>query len=140
MGRIDYLLLSTGRMGQVKSNKGAFQWEEIDREGAPTDHRPVGMKCCFKLHDECQRSSEQRNHTGHQMSQFNEVLSRAFAAVRTNHYNQFTLKQSPVDVEHLDIAEQMVMSFQEDVDQSWARGRCGHIGRKTGTGCNKCLQ
>ena len=139
MGRIDYLLLSTGRMGQVKSNKEAFQWEEIDREGAPTDHRPVGMKCCFKLHDECQRSSEQRSHTGHQMSQFNEVLSRAFAAVRTNHYNQSTLKQSPVDLEHLDIAEQMVRSFQEDVDQSW-RGRCGHKGRKTGTGCNKCLQ
>ena len=107
-GRIDYLLVSCKRFGQVKLNCGAESWLELDKEGSPTDHRPVRGVFNFKLLDESlHRNNSQFTEHSH-MTQFNRILSAAYTAYHTDKTNQFTLHPKPVNAEHLEIAKNML--------------------------------
>ena len=118
-GRIDYLLVSTSRTGQVTSNVGAISWDELDREGSPTDHRPVSAIFDFRFNDELGRQTQREGYEPGIMSQFNRTLSQAFSAHRDERQNKFTLKKKPVNPEHLDLAKCMLDSFNSDISECW---------------------
>ena len=128
---IDYLLVSTFRVGQVTSNDGAFSWDGLDREGSPTDHRPVGAIFDFRFNDELGRQTLRDGHEPGIMSQFNRTLSQAFSAHRDERQNRFTLKKKPVNQEHLELAKSMLDSFNSDILESWDENDDFDTSRKT---------
>ena len=117
-GRIDYLLVSNSRTGQVTVNSGAVDWVGLEREGSTVDHRPVQAVFNFKLLD-MNRSNQENSRKAGQMSHFNAALTNTFEAYRTDMANQYTLNRKPVNQEHLDTAAQMSNSFQQDIRESW---------------------
>ena len=119
-GRIDYLLISNSRVGCVTSNTGATTWTELEKEGAPTDHRPVTANLKLRLLDECRKQHGSGQGLPGLMTQFNRTLSQAFEAYHTDRTNQFTLRKQPVDQSHLDIARNMLDSFTADVQDTWS--------------------
>ena len=54
------------------------------------------------------------------MTQYNRILSQAFSAYYVDHCNQFNLKKTDVNPEHLEIAKNMLESFKLDVETTWS--------------------
>ena len=53
------------------------------------------------------------------MTQFNNTLTQAFDAYRTNHANGFTMNKIAVNREHLEVAHNMMESFRSEIEESW---------------------
>ena len=92
---------------------------ELEREGSPTDHRPVSATLSIRLLDELHPKGYDREKHPSIMTQFNRALSSAFIAYQTDRANQYTLHKKDVNQEHLDMAQNMIDSFASDIRETW---------------------
>jgi hypothetical protein len=116
-GRIDFVIMDSKHMNLMCENHGAMKWEEIGRQGAAIDHKPVMIRRKFTLLQETM-NKKHKDFFLKQMTTHNKKLTMHYEQYIKSVNNQYRLEQIDTDETVISEIHAMQEWVQAEVQQN----------------------